>query len=214
MDLDGTRRRVIPTARSSHPPPQPPPGLRSRTGAGVPRDGGGEGGRMIVRVSPARPAAPEPEGASRKERATAGDPERIRIASWPRVACSAARSADRASMVSGARSLPPDGQWLVFERAILDSGGNFGSGVWHIFKVRLDGTGLLDLSLAGGHDDRAEYLPAFSPVGTRIVFGSKYEASPPSNSHNDVFTMDINGGNLVRLTTDPVGAMLPVWLPQ
>lgn len=110
-------------------------------------------------------------------------------------------------------SWSPDDQWLVFEQCVLYNGENWGSGMWHIFKVRNDGTDLQDLSAAGAHTDRAEYLPSFSPDGNFIVFGSLYQAKNPEESHNDIFLMDIKG-ILKRLTYDPANDMYPVWIPS
>ncbi len=110
-------------------------------------------------------------------------------------------------------SWSPDGEWLVFERAVQYNGENWGSGIWHIFKVRRDGTDVVDLSEAGGHTDRAEYLPSFSPDGRYIIFGSLYEAEDPYESHNDVFIMDADGKTLKRLTDDPANDMYPAWVP-
>jgi len=111
-------------------------------------------------------------------------------------------------------SWSPDQQWIVFGRAVKSSGENWGSGIWHIFKVRRDGSGLVDLSLTGGHADRAEYKPSFSPDGKYIVFGSIHEAKNPRESHNAIFKMDTNGGSLKRLTNPPYTGMFPVWLPS
>jgi Tol biopolymer transport system component len=109
----------------------------------------------------------------------------------------------------------PDNQWLVFERAVKSGKENWGSGFWHIFKVRRDGSEIKDLSLAGGHADRAEYLPSFSPDGNSIVFGSLFEAKNPQQSHNDIFIMDGNGSVLKRLTFDTSEShnMFPIWIP-
>lgn len=108
----------------------------------------------------------------------------------------------------------PDDQWIVFEQAVKDTGGNAGSGIWHIFKVKVDGSGIKDLSLAGGHDDRAEYLPSYSQDGKSIVFGSIYLAKNPKDSHNDIFVMDANSGSFKRLTDSPSNDMYPVWIPS
>lgn len=112
-------------------------------------------------------------------------------------------------------SWSPDDQWLVFERAVKSGKENWGSGFWHIFLVRRDGSKIKDLSLSGGHTDNAEYLPSFSPDGKYIVFGSLFEAKDPRKSHNDIFIMDSNGGSMRRLTKDTGGSqnMFPIWIP-
>jgi Tol biopolymer transport system component len=109
-------------------------------------------------------------------------------------------------------SWSPGDRWIVFERAVNDTGQNWGSGIWHIFKVRRDGSDLVDLSIAGNHTDRAEYLPSFSPLGDHIVFGSLYEANDSEEAHNDVFVMDADGGSLTRLTYSEASDMFPVWI--
>ncbi len=106
----------------------------------------------------------------------------------------------------------PDDRWIVFERAVEDTGGNAGGGIWHIFKVKADGSRVVDLSLAGGHTDRAEYLPSFSSNGKHIVFGSIYEAAKRKESHIDIFMMDSDGGSLRRLTHHPANDMYPAWI--
>ena len=114
-------------------------------------------------------------------------------------------------------SWSPDDQWIVFERATQYTEAdleNFGSGIWHIFKVLRNGTDIMDLSQAGGHTDRAEYLPSYSPDGQFVVFGSIYEAADPAQGHSDIFRMDTNGGSLTRLTDNPASDMYPVWIPS
>lgn len=111
-------------------------------------------------------------------------------------------------------SWSPDQQWIVFGRAVKSSGENWGSGIWHIFKVGRDGSGLVDLSLAAGHTDKADYLPSFSADGKFIVFGSVYQAKNPRESHIDIFRMDSNGGSLKRLTNHPRNDMYPIWIPS
>jgi Tol biopolymer transport system component len=107
----------------------------------------------------------------------------------------------------------PDDEWVVFERAVNYTGQNWGSGIWHIFKIRRDGTELADLSIKGNHTDRAEYLPSFSPDGLSIIYGSLYEAVNTDDSHVDLFMMDANNGNPTRLTTDSESNMFPIWIP-
>lgn len=49
--------------------------------------------------------------------------------------------------------------------------------------------------------------PAWSPGGDRIAFDTTRD------SNNDVFTMNVDGSNLVRLTTNPAGDTDPNWAP-
>lgn len=109
----------------------------------------------------------------------------------------------------------PDDEWLVFERPMSWAADvNFGSGIWHIFKVKADGTGAVDLSASGGHGDRAEYLPSFSPDGKRVIFGSLFhDKAMPLNSHVSIMAMDAAaGGSLSRITRDATD-MHPQWIP-
>jgi len=112
-------------------------------------------------------------------------------------------------------SWSPDDEWIVFERPVAvnkDDPENFGSGIWHIFKIRSDGTGLVDLSENGGHADRAEYLPSFSPDGNSIIFGSIHKADPTEDSFSDIFIMDAETGQATRVTTSQYSNMFPVWI--
>lgn len=109
-------------------------------------------------------------------------------------------------------SWSPDGEWLIYERAISFNNENWGSGIWHIFKVRIDGTDATDLSQAGGHTAWAEFLPSFSPDGNFIIFSAFYEAENPNNSLDDVLVMDTNGGSVIKVSSSPYSDKYPSWI--
>jgi hypothetical protein len=54
----------------------------------------------------------------------------------------------------------------------------------------------------------ADNNPAWSPGGDRIAFDTTRDGN------NDVYTMDVDGGNLTRLTTNPAGDSDPNWAPS
>jgi Tol biopolymer transport system component len=78
----------------------------------------------------------------------------------------------------------PDRKKIVFTR---------GTGAGReIMMVNATGTQLKSLGVSG-------FSPRWSPDGTRIIFGA-YD--PTAGNHN-IFTMNADGSNVVRLTTDP-----------
>jgi len=102
-------------------------------------------------------------------------------------------------------SWSPDDQWIVFEKPVKGNEENAGAGVWHIFKIRSDGTDLIDLR-EGGHTGMAEYLPSFSADGEFILFSARYD------SQIDIFIMDKNGGSLKKLTDKPSYEEFAIWI--
>jgi len=110
-------------------------------------------------------------------------------------------------------SWSPDDQWIVFDKPAVEYNGENGkAGIWHICKIRSDGSELINLSKAGGHTDRAEYLPHFSEDGESIVFSTRYGSKDPSKVNIDVFKMDKNGSSLQRLTSHPAYEDGATWI--
>jgi len=95
-------------------------------------------------------------------------------------------------------SFSPDGTSLLF-----DQGTDVGFG---IFVMNIDGTGVRRIS----EGDR-DYNPSWSPDGSRIAFT---HTDGPMDS--DIFVMDADGSNTVRLTDGANGNtnLDPVWSPD
>ena len=79
----------------------------------------------------------------------------------------------------------PDGQWIVGSRAD------------RFVVVRPNGADLYELRVPAN----AEFVggPSFSPDGTRLVFYMR----PAGATNNDIYTMKLDGTDLVQLTNTP-----------
>ncbi len=107
-------------------------------------------------------------------------------------------------------SWSPDDQWIVFEKPVQYAGENGNAGVWHIFKIHPNGTGLVNLSQAGGHTDMAEYFPSFSSDGKYIIFSARYTSE--RGVQVDIFKMNENGESLKQLTNTESYDDFGVWI--
>ncbi|RMH44342.1 MAG: hypothetical protein D6689_02615 [Deltaproteobacteria bacterium] len=110
----------------------------------------------------------------------------------------------------GAPAWSPDGRLIAFA---ADRRAGQGSLLW---TVRPDGTDLHRLTppVAGAwfvHDRR----PAWSPDGRRVVFASnRHVPGPGHDADFDIYAIDADGGDLVRLTEDPGVADDPAFSPD
>jgi TolB protein len=105
----------------------------------------------------------------------------------------------------GAFSYPtwsPDGTGIayVFVGAVCDFRGCYSA---HSFirVMNADGSGITQLTYTG-----KDYLPAWSPDGTRVAFESF------GDGDYEIYVMDANGSRVVRLTNDPASDRGPAWL--
>jgi hypothetical protein len=108
-------------------------------------------------------------------------------------------------------SFSPDGARIAFDNYLVDEYG--------IETANTDGTDVARLT-DGVNDSWASW----SPDGTRIVFSStRYdqaiEGCEPGFPHEyrcptDIYVMDVDGSNVVRLTDDPAGEFMPRWSPD
>ena len=59
-----------------------------------------------------------------------------------------------------------------------------------------------------------EQNPVWSPDGRFIAFSSNRTDHPDANDNTDIFTLEVDGGRITRLTRDPGGDDNPVWSPN
>ena len=88
--------------------------------------------------------------------------------------------------------ISPDGEWIAFESRRAD-------GIDHIFIARRDGSGLRQLTHAQEDDE----TPVFSPDGQSILFARRLGEG--RTAQLDIFSIDIDGGNLRNVSNDPRG---------
>jgi Tol biopolymer transport system component len=87
---------------------------------------------------------------------------------------------------------------------------------FQIYVMNSDGSNVSQLTFpypardSTGHvkDTTSSYQPAWSSDGTKIVFGSTRDTNP------EIFVMDPNGSNIVRLTNNPAADGQPAWSPD
>jgi Tol biopolymer transport system component len=77
----------------------------------------------------------------------------------------------------------------------------------HLSLMRPDGSGKTDLDPGfAGFDDN----PAWSPDGTQLAF----DRGTSKDSGHEIWLVDANGSNLIKLTTESKNAIEPSWAPD
>jgi Tol biopolymer transport system component len=94
----------------------------------------------------------------------------------------------------------PDGEWIAFDSNLNDP---VGANV--IWKMRKDGSQKTDLS---EHEVGEWRMPNWSPDGKRIAFKNYVTQG------GEIYTMDINGGNIKRLTKNTHFDSYPKYSPD
>ncbi|HZI47922.1 MAG TPA: carboxypeptidase regulatory-like domain-containing protein, partial [Pyrinomonadaceae bacterium] len=112
-------------------------------------------------------------------------------------------------------SWSPDGAKLVFTSTLS------GSGKTELWMVNADGTGLLRLtssvqlgSSSHGPTFSSDFSAAWSPDGTQIAFASNRDGAGVGFTDTELYVMNTDGTNLVRLTSDTLDDQMPTWSPD
>jgi Tol biopolymer transport system component len=106
----------------------------------------------------------------------------------------------------GDPSVSPDGTKIAFE--------SFRDGGSEVYVMNADGTGVTRLTFNGPAEDRGT---SWSPDGTRIAFHSaQFPPAVPGPGHSalEIFTMNADGTDQVRLTNNNFQDSLPSWSPD
>ena len=110
----------------------------------------------------------------------------------------------------------PDGDWIAF----ASDRHSPGRGSFELYLIHPNGTGLRKL-VESGSAGRTNH-PWFSPDSKSLVFTTDYSgisAEPISNPHHyqpygEIFTVNLDGSGLTRLTHNSYEDGTPVWAPK
>jgi Tol biopolymer transport system component len=106
----------------------------------------------------------------------------------------------------------PDGRRIAFSGMNHCVFGTPGTCFNEIFVMNADGSGITKLTDQPG---AGSVLPTWSPDGRRIAFQRYTFGSPGSGiTAVDIYAMNADGSNVVRLTDDPGFALGPSWSPD
>ena len=101
-------------------------------------------------------------------------------------------------------ALSPDGSKVAFTS-------NRDTGTWHVWVMNVDGSGLMDVSMAAKLPWGFDAYPDWSPDGTKLAFS----ANTAANSGLDIVVYDFTTGKLTDLTPGGRGDdWRPRWSPD
>ena len=107
---------------------------------------------------------------------------------------------DARGIFSFSPSWSPHGDKITFNREA------------EIFVMDHNGRNRIRLSQ---RNDVSDGRPAWSPDGTKIAFESNRDAQPPIQGiEEDLYVMNADGSNVVRLTDHPSADRMPAWAPS
>lgn len=107
---------------------------------------------------------------------------------------------DARGIFSSSPSWSPHGDKITFNREA------------EIFVMDPNGRNRIRLSQ---QEDVSDQRPVWSPDGTKIAFDSNRDAQPPFQGiGDDIYVMNADGSNVVRLTDHPSADRMPAWSPD
>jgi tol-pal system beta propeller repeat protein TolB len=92
----------------------------------------------------------------------------------------------------------PDGEYIAYSEF---AGGEYAPEKWSVFIARRDGSDARLLAPAAG-------WVAWSPNGAQLAFQS------PRSGNPDIYVVDRDGSNVIRVTDEPASDSAPAWSPD
>jgi dipeptidyl aminopeptidase/acylaminoacyl peptidase len=100
--------------------------------------------------------------------------------------------------------LSPDGKYVAYVMFRSDWRAN--RPVAHLYRVNADGTGQVQLTFG----ERGESTPRWSPAGTTLAFLARRD----NDANNQIYLLDVLGGEARRLTTHATAPVAMQWAPD
>lgn len=101
----------------------------------------------------------------------------------------------------------PDGSRIAFVRGFVEEDAG-------IYVMDPNGTDLRRITDEGSLVDGADLGPVWSPDGSRIAFAREGREAGADIGSTEIYVVDADGTNLVRLTNTPVNEYEPDWSPD
>jgi Tol biopolymer transport system component len=101
----------------------------------------------------------------------------------------------------------PDGSTIAFVRGFIGERDG-------IYVIGADGVHERRITDGGSLVDGSDLGPAWSPDGTRIAFAREGREKGAETGNADIYVVNADGTNLVRLTNGPVMEYEPSWSPD
>lgn len=103
------------------------------------------------------------------------------------------------------------GSWFPDGQSILFRGSQGATKALQICSVNVDGS---DIRVIFSEPNTNSFFPVLSPDATKIAFVSDRDAATDNSGNIEIYVIDVDGGNLSRITNDDAADTTPTWSPD
>lgn len=103
------------------------------------------------------------------------------------------------------------GGWFPDGQRILYRGSQGATHALQICSVNVDGS---DIRVIFSEPDTLSFFPTLSPDATKIAFVTDRDADTDNPGDTEIYVIDVDGGNLRRVTNDDATDTNPTWSPD